>query len=56
MARKKLTLIGNSYYVIIPKLFLEDMGINPVINNEVELEVVNKVLHVKKIDKTKELY
>ncbi len=51
MARKKLTQVGNSYYVIIPKLFLEDMGINPILDNEVELEVVDKVLRVKKAEK-----
>lgn len=51
MVHKKLVQIGNSYYVIIPRLFLEEMGINPVLNNEVELEVIDKALRVKKADK-----
>ncbi len=53
MVRKKLVEIGNSYYVIIPRLFMEQMGINPVINNEVDLEVIDKILRIKKIDSDK---
>lgn len=51
MIKKKLTSTGNSYGIIIPKIFLQEMGINPILDNEVELEVVDKVLRIKKADK-----
>lgn len=50
MVRKSLRTIGNSYGLIIPKLYLEEMGINPVLH-DVDIEVKDKVLTVKKIDK-----
>lgn len=50
MVRKSLRPIGGSYGVIIPKLYLEEMGINPVLH-DVDIEVKDKVLVVKKIDK-----
>lgn len=48
---KKLTQIGNSFGLIIPKPFLEAMGINPVLD-KIEVELENKVLKIKKADKT----
>ena len=53
MVRKSLRPIGGSYSVIIPKLYLEEMGINPVLH-DVDIEVKDKVLIVKKLDKQKE--
>lgn len=53
MVRQNLTPIGGSYGVIIPKLYLEEMGINPVLH-DVDIEVKDKVLIVKKLDKQKE--
>lgn len=50
MVRRKLQAIGTSYGIIIPKLYLEEMGINPVLH-DVDIEVKDKVLTVKKIDK-----
>ena len=47
MVRKKIQAIGTSYGIIIPKIYLEEMGINPVLH-EVELEMKDKILHVKK--------
>lgn len=49
MIKKHLRNIGNSYGIIIPKLYLEEMGINPVLH-DVEIEVKDKVLHVKKAE------
>lgn len=54
MVRKSLRQIGGSYGIIIPKLYLEEMGVNPVLH-DVEIEVQDKKLIVKKIDKPKEL-
>ena len=53
MVRKSLRPIGGSYGVIIPKLYLEEMGINPVLH-DVDIEVKDKVLIVKKLAKQKE--
>ena len=53
MVRRKLQSIGTSYGIIIPKLYLEEMGINPVLH-DVDIEVKDKVLIVKKLDKQKE--
>ena len=50
MVKKSLRQIGGSYGIIIPKIYLEEMGINPVLH-EVELEMKDKILHVKKADK-----
>lgn len=52
MVKKSLRQIGGSYGIIIPKIYLEEMGINPVLH-EVELEMKDKILHVKKADKNK---
>lgn len=51
MIKKKLTTIGNSFGIVIPKIFLQEMGINPIMDPEVELEVADKVLRIKKADK-----
>ena len=53
MVRKSLRPIGGSYGVIIPKLYLEEMGINPVLH-DVDIEVKDNVLIDKKLDKQKE--
>jgi len=53
MLIRSLTAIGNSYGIIIPKIILEQMGINPVLD-DVELEIRDKVLHVKKAEKKKD--
>ncbi len=52
MVRRKLQTIGTSYGIIIPKLYLEEMGINPVLH-DVDIEVKDKILTVKKLDKEK---
>lgn len=49
MVRKKIQAIGTSYGIIIPKLYLEEMGVNPVLH-DVEIEVRDKILHVKKAE------
>ncbi|MBO6086882.1 hypothetical protein J6P92_00870 [bacterium] len=51
MVKKSLRAIGGSYGIIIPKIYLEEMGINPVLH-DVELELKDKILHVKKSEKT----
>ena len=50
MVRRHLNMIGNSFGLIIPRIYLEEMGINPVLH-DVEIEVKDKVLHVKKAEK-----
>lgn len=50
MVKKHLRPIGGSYGLIIPKIYLEEMGINPVLD-DVEIEVENKILKVKKANK-----
>ena len=47
---KKLTQIGTSWGVIIPKNILEMMKINPVLD-EIEVELDNKVFKIKKAEK-----
>ena len=44
---KKLTQIGTSWGVIIPKPILEMMEINPVLD-EIDFDLDNKVLKIKK--------
>ncbi|MBP3924712.1 hypothetical protein J6E39_05665 [bacterium] len=53
MLIRSLTAIGNSYGIIIPKIYLEEMGVNPILDN-VELEIRDKILHVKKAEKKKD--
>ena len=53
MVRKSLRPIGGSYGIIIPKLYLEEMGINPVLH-DVDIEVKDKVLMVKNLEKEKD--
>ncbi len=49
---KKLTQIGNSWGVIIPKAFLEVMGINPV-KDKIDVDMENKVLKIQKAKEEK---
>ncbi len=53
MVRKKIQQIGSSFGIIIPKIYLEEMGVNPILDN-VELEIRDKILHVKKAEKKKD--
>lgn len=49
MIKKRLTTIGSSFGVIIPKIFLEEMGIeNPIMTPDIEMEIDNGVLKIKK--------
>ncbi len=50
MIRKPLRAIGNSWGVIIPKIYLEELGINPVLH-DVNLEIVDGVLKITKAQK-----
>lgn len=48
--RKKLYKSGNAWVLLIQKAILQLLDINPEVD-EVELEVENKVLKVKKAEK-----
>lgn len=48
--KKNLRQIGNSYGVILPKLILEMVNINPVLD-EVELYIENNEIRIRKIKK-----
>jgi len=48
--RKKLCQSGNAWVLLIQKAILQLLDINPEVD-EVELEVENKVLKVKKAEK-----
>ncbi len=48
--RKKLYQSGNAWVLLIQKVILQLLDINPEVD-EVELEVENKVLKVKKAEK-----
>ena len=48
--RKKLYQSGNAWVLLIQKAILQLLDINPEVD-EVELEVENKVLKVKKAEK-----
>lgn len=48
--RKKLYQSGNAWVLLIHKAILQLLDINPEVD-EVELEVENKVLKVKKAEK-----
>jgi len=48
--RKKLYQSGNTWVLLIQKAILQLLDINPEVD-EVELEVENKVLKVKKAEK-----
>ena len=52
MLRRHLNTIGNSFGIIIPKIYLEEMEVNPVLH-DVEIEVKDKVLHVRKAEEEK---
>ena len=45
---KKLTQIGTSWGVIIPKAILEMMDINPVLDT-IDFDLENKVLKISKV-------
>ena len=48
--RKKLYKSGNAWVLLIQKAILELLDINPEVD-EIELEVENKILKVKKAEK-----
>ena len=48
--KKKLYKSGNAWALLIQKAILELLGIDPE-NDEVELEIENKVLKIKKHEK-----
>lgn len=48
--KKNLRQIGNSYGVILPKLILEMVNINPVLD-EVELYIENNEIRIRKVKK-----
>ena len=48
----KLRTIGHSWGIIIPKNILAMMGINPV-KDDIEVDLENKVLKIKKAGKDK---
>lgn len=50
MIKKTLTAIGNSWGVIIPKIYLEELGINPLLH-DVNLEIIDGALKITKTDK-----
>lgn len=50
MIRRNFRTIGNSFGIIIPKSYLQEMGINPV-KDDVFIEVKDSVLMVKKAPK-----
>ena len=50
MLRKSLTTIVNSWCVIIPKIYLEELGINPVLH-DVNLEITDGALKITKAEK-----
>ena len=50
MIKKKITQIGTSWGVIIPKAIIEGLGINPVID-EVEIYIENNEIRIRKIQK-----
>ena len=50
MIKKKITQIGTSWGVIIPKAIIEGLGINPIID-EVEIYLENNEIRIRKIKK-----
>lgn len=50
--KKKLFASGNAWVLLLQKPVLELLDINPE-NDEVELEIENKILKVKKVEKEK---
>lgn len=48
--KKKLYKSGNAWALIIPKTILQLLDITPE-NDEIELEVENKTIKIKKADK-----
>ena len=50
MIEKKLVQIGGSWGIVIPKLILDGLNINPVID-KVELYLKDDEIHIRKIQK-----
>lgn len=50
MIRKKLTQIGNSWGVVIPKAILDIVDISPVLD-EIELYIENNEVRIRKVKK-----
>ena len=50
MIEKKITQIGNSWGVIIPKSLIEALNISPV-KDKVELYIENNEIRIRKIKK-----
>lgn len=50
MIKKKITQIGTSWGVIIPKAIIEGLGINPVLD-EVEIYIENNEIRIRKIQR-----
>jgi antitoxin component of MazEF toxin-antitoxin module len=50
MIKKKITQIGTSWGVIIPKAIIEGLGINPVLDT-VEIYIENNEIRIRKIQK-----
>ena len=51
MIIKKLSNIGNSWGLIIPKVLLEALNINPV-RDEVSIEIESDGIKIKKVKKS----
>lgn len=51
MIEKRLRNIGNSWGIILPKLILDGLGINPVLD-KVELYIENDEIRIRKIKKS----
>ena len=50
MIKKKVSQIGNSWGVIIPKAILDGLGINPILD-EVEIYLENNEIRIRKLKK-----
>ena len=48
MIKKKITQIGTSWGVIIPKAIIDGLGINPILD-EVEIYLENDEIRIRKI-------
>ena len=49
--RRRLSQPGSGWAVFLPKVIIELLGINPE-TDKIEMEVENKVLKIKKSDKS----
>ena len=50
MIKKKISQIGSSWGVIIPKAILDGLGINPILD-EVEIYLENNEIRIRKLKK-----